>query len=186
MMYKNPPNKEVYINPKDILITRTDHAGVMDYGNESFLRVSGYSKEEVIGSNHNLVRHPDMPKVIFHLMWKNIKKRQNITAILKNLTKEGKYYWVITDFKTQEDYSGAIKNHIAYRRAIPKSALEVIVPLYDTLLRIENDHGMSASLIYLNRYLQERDVDYNKFVADLLKEPPLSELLKDKIKMLFS
>jgi PAS domain S-box-containing protein len=185
-MYENLLDKEVSISSKDILITRTDHAGVMNYGNDSFLRISGYSKDEVIGSKHNLVRHPDMPKVIFHLMWKSIKKRKNITAIIKNLTKDGSYYWVITDFKTQEDYSGAIQNHIAYRRAVPRSALEVIEPFYDTLLRIETDHGMNASLIYLKRYFQERDVTYNEFVAELLKEPPLTELFKNRLKMLFS
>ncbi len=185
-MYENLLDKEIFISSKDILITRTDHAGVMNYGNDSFLRISGYSKEEVIGSNHNLIRHPDMPKVIFYLMWKSIKKRKNITAIIKNLTKDGRYYWVITDFKAQEDYSGSIQNHIAYRRAVPKSALEVIEPLYNTLLRIENDHGMNASLIYLKRYFQERDVTYNEFVAELLREIPLSEILKEKLKTLFS
>lgn len=185
-MYTNLPDKEITIGSRDILITRTDHAGVIDYGNESFVKISGYSKEEFIGQNHNLIRHPDMPKVIFHLMWKSIKKRKNFTAILKNLAKDGSYYWVITDFKTKEDYSGAIHSHIAYRRAVSKSALEIIEPLYSTLLRIEEDHGLNASIQYFNRYILERDGDYNSFIDKILEEIPLSQIISNKLKTIFS
>ena len=185
-MNENLLDKEISIGSRDILVTRTDHAGIINYGNDAFLRISGYSANETIGENHNFIRHPDMPKVIFHLMWKSIKKRKNITAIVKNRAKDGSYYWVITDFKTQEDYSGAIKDHIAYRRAVSKSALEVIEPLYKTLLKIEKESGVNASIIYLNRYLAERELDYNTFIAQLNKKIPLSEIWSNKIKSLFS
>ncbi len=185
-MYTNLPDREIIIGSRDILVTKTDHAGVIDYGNESFIEKSGYSKEEIIGQNHNLIRHPDMPKVIFYLMWKSIKKRKNFTAILKNLAKNGSYYWVVTDFKTKEDYSGAIESHIAYRRAVAKSALEIIEPLYNTLLRIENDHGLTASLQYLNRYILERNGDYDTFIDNILEEIPLSQIISNKLKTIFS
>ena len=185
-MYTNLPDKEISISPRDILVTRTDHDGVINYGNESFIKISGYSKEEFIGQKHNLIRHPDMPKVIFYLMWKSIKKRNSFTAILKNLAKDGSYYWVTTDFKTKEDYSGAIESHIAYRKAVPRSALEIIEPLYDTLLRIEEDHGLNASIQYLNRYILERDGDYDSFIDKILEEIPLSQIISDRLKSIFS
>jgi len=181
-----PSGNEIKISPRDILVTRTDHQGVINYCNDTFLEVTGYTEREVIGANHNIVRHPDMPKVIFHLMWKSIKKRKNITSVLKNIAKNGNHYWVITDFKTDEDFSGSIKNHTAYRRAIPKNLIETIEPLYQTLLKIEQEQDMDASIKYLNRYLADRDMDYNQFIENLLQETPMTELLRNKIKKLFS
>ncbi len=164
-----PTGKEIRV-PKDMtLITKTDHRGVITYCNEAFTRISGYSEQEATGQKHSIIRHPDMPKAIFYLMWKTIKKRQNFTAILKNMAKNGDHYWVITDFRIEEDYSGSIKSYVAYRRAVPCEAIRnTIEPLYRELLDIEKTAGMESSYRYLENFLESKGEDYNEFIAELL------------------
>ncbi len=178
-------SKEIIINKNDVLVTRTNHSGIINYANDTFLRITGFSEDEVINHPHNIIRHPDMPKVIFYLMWKNIKKRKNIIAIVKNYTKNKDYYWVATDFKHEEDFSGAIKNYVAYRRPINQDNIKVIEKLYSNLLEIEKTTGIEASIKYFNRYLKDKDMEYNEFIADILVEPPLTQILMKKIKSLF-
>jgi len=178
-------SKEIIINKNDILITRTDHSGIINYANDTFLRVAGFSEDEVINKPHNIIRHPNMPKVIFYLMWKSIKKRNNFIAIVKNYTKNGDYYWVTTDFRYEEDFSGAIKNYTAFRRAIKSENIEIVEKLYNTLVNIEKNTGMKASIKYLNRYLKDRDMDYNEYIANILFEAPIHQIFIQKLKSLF-
>ena len=178
-------SKEIIINKNDVLVTRTNHSGIINYANDSFLRVTGFTEDEVIGQPHNIVRHPDMPKVIFYFMWKNIKKRKNVIAIVKNYTKNKDYYWVATDFKHEEDFSGAIKNYVAFRRPINQDNIKIIETLYSNLLEIEKTTGIDASIKYFNRYLKEKGMEYNDFILDILVEPPLTQIFMQKIKNLF-
>ena len=178
-------SKEIIIDKNDVLVTRTNHSGIINYVNDTFLRVTGFSEDEVIDHPHNIIRHPDMPKVIFYLMWKDIKKRKNFIAILKNYTKNKDYYWVTTDFKHEEDFSGAIKNYVAFRRPVNKDNIEVIEKLYSTLLDIEKSTGIESSIKYLNRYLKDKDMEYNEFIADILVEAPIKRVFMQKIKSLF-
>jgi len=178
-------SKEIIINKNDVLVTRTNHSGIINYANDSFLRVTGFTEDEVIGQPHNIIRHPDMPKVIFYFMWKNIKKRKNVIAIVKNYTKNKDYYWVATDFKHEEDFSGAIKNYVAFRRPINQDNIKIIEALYSNLLEIEKTTGIDASIKYFNRYLKEKGMEYNDFILDILVEPPLTQIFMQKIKNLF-
>ena len=177
---------EIIINKNDVLVTRTDHSGIINYANDTFMKVTGFSESEIIGKAHNIIRHPDMPKAIFYIMWKNIKRRKNIVAIVKNCAKNGDYYWVATDFRHEEDFSGAIKNYVAFRRPINQDNIEVIERLYSKLLEIEETSGMEASVKYFNRYLKDRDMSYTEFIADILVEPPLTQIIMKRIKGFFS
>jgi len=177
---------EIIIDKKDVLVTRTNHSGIINYANDTFVKVTGFSEAEIIGKPHNIIRHKDMPKAVFYLMWKNIKKRKNITAIVKNNTKNGDYYWVATDFRHEEDFSGAIKNYVAFRRPINKDNIAVIEKLYSKLLEIEESDGMEVSVKYFNDYLKDIDMSYNQFIADILVEPPLTQIIMKKIKGFFS
>jgi len=118
-----------------------------------------------------------MPKVAFSFLWKHLKKGENFHAIIKNLTKTGKYYWVITDFTSNKDENGNISGYTARRKAVPKSVIEKIEPIYKTLLQIEKLKGEKASELYFNAFLQEEEgKSYNDFVIDLFEE----ELSKQK------
>ncbi|WP_017444100.1 methyl-accepting chemotaxis protein [Gayadomonas joobiniege] len=87
-------NQEVQIADGQELVSTTDLRGVITYVNEAFCAVSGYSKEELIGKNHNIIRHPDMPKHAFSELWGHLKDNKSWRGLVKNRCKNGSYYWV--------------------------------------------------------------------------------------------
>ncbi|WP_143870785.1 methyl-accepting chemotaxis protein [Catenovulum sediminis] len=87
-------NEEIKFNENEELVSTTDLRGVITYANEAFIRVSGFSKDELIGHNHNIVRHPDMPAQAFKDLWEKLKNARSWRGIVKNRRKDGRYYWV--------------------------------------------------------------------------------------------
>lgn len=90
----NTTNTEYMIATQDRLISSTDTRGVIQHCNDKFIEASGYSKEELIGHSHNIVRHPDMPAEVFKEMWQTLKSGQQWMGLVKNRRKNGDYYWV--------------------------------------------------------------------------------------------
>jgi PAS domain S-box-containing protein len=181
-----PVDEEIKLNSKKIIVSKTDRKGKILYVNEYFCEVTGYEPNEVIDAPHNIIRHPDMPRAIFYLMWRTIENGDNITAVVKNLAKSGKYYWVTTDFENHRDINGQIDSYIAFRRPASKRAIEAVEELYESLLDIEKRHGMEASLIYLQGYLDERHTTYNEFIDDVVKPKSLIERFFSMMKKSFS
>ncbi|HHH19595.1 MAG TPA: PAS domain S-box protein [Campylobacterales bacterium] len=180
-----PLNEEVKINAKEFIVSKTDANGKILYTNEFFTKVTGYTQSEVVGQSHNILRHPDMPGAIFFLMWQRIRSGQNITALVKNLAKSGKYYWVTTDFEIQKDIVSNNVNYIAFRRTASKKAIQAITPLYQTLLEIEKKHGLEASLVHLQGYLDERHTDFDAFMESIVKPKGLIGMLFERMKKHF-
>jgi len=185
MINPHPTGKEIKLNPKDMLVSKTDTKGIITYGNSKFVEISGYKESELIGSAHNILRHPDMPKAIFYLMWQSIKKGRNIMAVVKNIAKNGDHYWVTTDFEIKRDREGKIVNYIAFRYPASKNIVKVMDPLYARMIDIEKEHGMDASVDYLEAFLEEKKMSYNQFIEDLAKPKGIAAVLFDKMKKLF-
>lgn len=82
-----PINKEVAWDKTKVIMSKTDSLGVIEYANETFIEVSGYEEHELVGQPHNIVRHPDMPKVVFKILWENLKKVKTCTPLLKTFLK---------------------------------------------------------------------------------------------------
>lgn len=85
---------EVMMKEGTILVTRTNLKGIITYANDAFVEISGFSLDELVGTNHNVVRHPDMPAVAFQDLWESIKDLRPWNQLVKNRTKSGDYYWV--------------------------------------------------------------------------------------------
>ncbi len=85
---------EVLLPPERLLVSRTDLKGVLTYANEEFIAISGFSREELIGKSHNVVRHPDMPPQAFEDLWKTLKAGRPWRGMVKKRTKSGHFYWV--------------------------------------------------------------------------------------------
>ncbi len=85
--------QEVFLDKNTIIVSETDHNGIITYANEDFCKISGYSKDELIGKKHNMIRHPDMPKIVFKGLWETIKSAKVWNGIVKNSTENGGYYW---------------------------------------------------------------------------------------------
>jgi len=98
-MRKNLPvtQAETALNPTDYLISRTDLKGRIVFANPAFVRVSGYSHEELMGAPHNLVRHPDMPEAAFADLWATLQAGKAWRGFVKNRRKDGGFYWVLAN-----------------------------------------------------------------------------------------
>jgi PAS domain S-box-containing protein len=152
-----PINEEIVLDPKRYIVSETDEKGKITFVNDYFIEVSGYSEEELMGKPHSIVRHPDMPKVVFKLLWETISQGKNINAVVKNLAKDGRYYWIFTEFESRRDTdTGEIIGYHAARKSISKHVLEIIADLYSTLLEIEKSEGVEASEKYLISFLKEK------------------------------
>ncbi len=186
MIHPHPTGKELKIHPKDMLVSKTDAKGNISYGNAKFVEISGYRESELIGSEHNILRHPDMPQAVFYLMWQSIKNGKNIMAVVKNLSKSGDHYWVTTDFDIQRNREGKIRNYIAFRHPASKNIVKVVEPLYEKMIEIEKEHGMDASVDYLEAFLEEKRMSYNQFIEELAKPKGIAAVLFDKMKKVFA
>ncbi|MBW8077942.1 MAG: PAS domain-containing protein, partial [Gallionella sp.] len=94
-------NKHAYVSQREVpypannvLISKTDTKGIITYANQAFVEISGYSHEELMGKSHNLVRHPDMPPMVFKWMWDTLKAQRPWRGTVKNRCKNGDHYWV--------------------------------------------------------------------------------------------
>jgi len=164
-----PVDKEVIWDKKRVIMSKTDRFGTIEYANEVFIDVSGYEDYELMAQPHSVIRHPDMPKVIFKVLWDNLKKGNNFHAIVKNLAKSGRYYWVITDFEISKNDNGEITHYFGRRKAVPQMAIQNhIEPLYKKLLQIEKASGMDASEKYLSGFLEDQGKNYVEYIFDLM------------------
>jgi len=165
-------DEEIELDPKRYIVSETDENGKITFCNDYFMEVSGYSKEELIGKPHNIVRHPDMPKVVFKLLWETIKDGKNINAVVKNRAKDGRYYWIFTEFEIRKDIdSGKIIGYQASRKSISKHVIEIIADLYKELLEIENNDSVEASEKYLIEFLKDKgdDIEFANIMEEIHK-----------------
>ena len=120
-----------------------------------------------MGKPHNIVRHPDMPRAIFKLLWEHIKDKKEIFAYVKNKSFDGGYYWVFANITASvDDRNNAVGYYSVRRKPNPK-AIEVIEPIYQKLLSVEKSGGMDASMKFLTDFLNEKNLSYDEFVNNL-------------------
>lgn len=165
-----PINQEVVWDKTKTIISTTDKFGNITDVNQTFVDVCGYTANELIGKPHNIIRHPDMPKIIFKITWDNILAGRNFHAIIKNLSKSGKYYWVITDFEVGRNIMNEVVSITARRRAIPDYVVtDHIEPLYQTLLKLEKIGDMPLSNRYFKGFLEKQGKSYIEYVMSILE-----------------
>jgi len=100
------------------MISETDTKGVITYVNRAFCEVSGYSKEELIGKPHNIIRHPSIPKALFNRIWSNLKSSKSWSGAIKNLRKDGTYFWVDAEIVPVTDENKMALYYIAAYRSL--------------------------------------------------------------------
>lgn len=170
MIRPTPIDEMIILDEKRYFISSTDTKGIITYANPYFQGISGYPSDELLGKPHNIIRHPDMPKVIFKIMWERIQSGENIFAIVKNLAKDGRYYWVITDFDILRDDKGEITGYVAYRKAAPQGTIDAVIPIYKRLLEVEAVDGMEASEKELFEILKSNGMKYSDFIEGHVKK----------------
>ena len=163
--------QERVMRDDDFIVSKADLKGRITYSNKVFAEYSGFTESEFMGKQHNIVRHPDMPRCVFKLLWQHIESGQEIFAYVKNLCKDGSFYWVLANVTPSRDDQGRVVGYYSVRRKPNPKAMSVVVPLYKQLLQIEQNAGsreaIPASLTYLQNLLKEKGVSYERFILDL-------------------
>ena len=155
------------LGENDFIVSKTDTKSRLTYVNKIFMDLAEYTEEELLGKPHNIVRHPDMPKAVFKLLWDRIQNKEEIFAYVINKTKNGNEYWVLANVTASLDNRGNIIGYYSVRRKPNPAALEIIKPLYAKMLQAERTGGISAGEKVLNDALFEEGVSYDEFIISI-------------------
>jgi PAS domain S-box-containing protein len=157
----------------DLIVSKADKYGNITYVNPIFMKISGYEHGELLGKPHSILRHPDMPKVIFKYLWESLHQGNDVVSYVKNLSKDGSYYWVIATVKTAKNPDGTFRNHMSTRRCITESAKAQISALYEKLLEAEKSEGIESSQKLFDTFLEENNLQtaeaFNAYMQNLNK-----------------
>lgn len=141
-----PNSKERKMREGDFIVSKTDTRGIITYGNLIFIEFSGYTEAELLGSQHNIIRHPDMPRSAFKLAWDTIQSGKEFFAYVKNMSKDGSYYWVFTHITPDFGPNGNIVGYYSVRRCPKDSAIQKIIPVYQQMLAAEQAAGAKNAI----------------------------------------
>ena len=125
-------NKEIKLHKNTMIVSETDEKGVIVYANNDFCDIAGFSKNELIGKAHSMVRHEDMPKAAFEDLWKTIQNGRIWNGIVKNKTKNGNFYWVNATAYTSKTKDGKLR-YISIRVCPTNQEIEQAKILYTTM-----------------------------------------------------
>lgn len=164
---------ERFFDDDEIIVSKTDLKGHLTYANDVFLRLADMTEAEAIGQPHSVIRHPDMPRAVFKLLWDTLGTGKEIFAYVVNRSKNGDHYWVLAHVTPSRNAAGEIVGYHSNRRVPDRRILEtVIIPLYKQLLEIEERHqnrkeGMNEAFNMLVNLLKEKGVAYDEFIFSL-------------------
>ncbi len=151
----------------DFIVSKTDLKGRITYVNKIFMEMAEYTEEELLGKPHSIIRHPDMPKAVFKYLWDMIQAKQEVFAFVINQTRKGNDYWVYANITASLDERGDIIGYYSVRRRPNPKALEIIIPLYKTMLEVEKKSGIEASFKVLTDILGEKGVSYDELIISI-------------------
>jgi len=155
----------------DFIVSKTDPQGIITYANRIFIEFSRYTEEELLGKQHNIVRHPDMPRGVFKLLWDTLAQEKEIFAYVKNMSKDGGFYWVFANVTPSYDQQGKVIGYYSVRRKPKTESVEICADLYRTMLEVEKKvgpkHAIQASLELVTGILKDKGVTYEEFILGI-------------------
>ena len=165
-----PTNREILLKKEDFIVSKTDLKSKILYGNEIFIQMSGYEEKEILGKNHNILRHPDMPKCAFKLLYDYIQNQnKEWFGFVKNLRKDGGYYWVFANISPTLSPQGTKVGYYSVRRKPIDGFKNIIEPLYKHLKSIEDTKGMDAALEEVKKLLETKGMNFNELMIKIQK-----------------
>ncbi len=129
---KSENSQEWYFSSDQYILSETDDKGFIIYANDIFCEIAGYKIEELLGQPHNIIRHPDMPRIAFKGLWDDIQSKGFWTGIVKNLRKDGGFYWVYATALRKVQDDGSV-TYLSVRRVPDRAAVKACIPLYAKL-----------------------------------------------------
>ena len=175
-----PNNNERKLADEDFIVSKTDASGRITYANRIFMEIAGFPEQQLLGVQHNIIRHPDMPRGVFRFMWDTLKAGDEFFGFAKNLCADGGFYWVFANITPDYDRDGKLQGYYSVRRNPPRSALEAIIPIYQEMLSIEKTSSVKEapdkSLAYLFDVVNQSGYkSYNSLVLALYKPEGISQ-----------
>lgn len=163
---------EKILRDDDFIVSKTDLRGRITYGNRTFSAYAGLTEAQYLGQPHNLIRHPDMPRGVFKLLWSTIEQGQEVFAFVKNLSSDGSHYWVFANVTPSLDPAGQCVGYYSVRRKASRKGVEAASTLYRRMLQIEQaapsqKDGIERSLAWVTQELQSMNQTYEQFVLGL-------------------
>lgn len=169
-----PKQKETVLQEDDLIISKTDLQGKITYANRTFMSISQLSEAELLGVQHNIIRHPDMPRGAFKMLWDNLQQGQEYFAYVKNICKDGGFYWVLANITPDYDQSGNVLGYYSVRRRPSPEAIARVIPIYQRMREIESQHSpkeaLKHSVDYLHAHLKEQGLTYDQFIYELMQQ----------------
>ncbi|MBL8932464.1 MAG: PAS domain S-box protein [Kineosporiaceae bacterium] len=161
-------------DPEEIIVSKTDPKGIITYTNDVFLRVSGYTREELIGAPHNIIRHPDMPRGVYRLLWQELTAGREVFALVENLCRDGASYWVLAHVTPSRDAGGRVVGYHSNRRRPDPEWITAIRPVYARMRAVEQGHprpaeAARASLESLEGELAQSGTTYDAFIWGVIR-----------------
>lgn len=168
---RTPTHVERLLPDNSYIVSKTDLKGRVTYANRIFMEMAGYTEDELLGTQHNIIRHPDMPRGAFKVLWDTVQQGNEFFAYVINLAKDGSYYWVFANVTPDRDAQGNIIGYLSVRRKPRREAIETIKPIYKAMVDIERKHGakdgMTHSIQFLLNALEQQGVSYEEFILSI-------------------
>ncbi|MGV6851521.1 MAG: PAS domain-containing protein [bacterium] len=160
--------KEYVLRDDDFIVSKTLPNGILSYCNRVFIEISGYSENELLGKPHNILRHPDMPRTVFDMLWANLKNGKEFNGFVKNQTKDKGFYWVFANVTPNVSPDGELLGYFSVRRKPSAEKLSLIEPIYKKMRDAENavsrSQSIEASKLILQQELSKAGVSYEEFI----------------------
>ena len=177
-----PTGRERTFGEHELIVSKTDPRGIITYANSVFCRVSGYEDRQILGKPHNLVRHPDMPRGVFRLLWERLKAGREIFSLVVNLASNGDHYWVLAHVTPSFSPQGNLLGYHSNRRSPQPRMVREFAELYRPMREIEVQHSnpkkaAEASLQFLLDQLKSSGLDYDEFFFSRLNLAMEKELV---------
>ena len=162
------------VREDELIVSKTDRTSRITYVNRAFMRVSGFSEVQLIGKPHRVIRHQDMPRGVFYMLWHALNDGQEFMGYVKNATASGGYYWVLAIVTADKDSAGNTAGYYSVRRKMPDSARKAIEPLYKEMRDVEarhaRDQAPQASVEFLREKLAKQNLTYEKFIYQTIQQ----------------
>jgi len=160
---------EIKLNPSKTIISKMDPNGIIEFANKDFINLCGYEEYEIMGKQHSMVYHSDMPRIILKFIWHKLNRGEQLYAIVKHQSKKGGFYWAVTKYSTKFNDKGEITYHFTEHKAISSDVIKKVNELYATLKKIEDNVSSTVAERYFSGILENKNMNYNEFILDLLK-----------------
>ncbi|WP_427977478.1 PAS domain-containing protein [Agarivorans sp.] len=166
--------KEITFKTSELIISKTDLQGKLTYANRTFMRVANYSELDLLGQNHNIIRHPSMPRGVFYGLWSTLKSGREFFGFIKNYTYDKDYYWVFANV-TPDVVNGKIIGYYSVRRSPPKQVIPNIEKIYLQMLEQEKtvDRSQASEFSWnwlMDTIFNQHQQSYEEFVLSLYKQ----------------